>query len=252
MTEIELHGLLVKTEFLLALLTVLSLIFITAPYGRHIRKGWGPTINSKLSWVLMEIPAVLFVLGFYATGPNRLEVVPLILLSLWQLHYIHRTFVFPLRMRSSDKGMPILIVLLGFLFNTLNAWINAKWISAFGSYDLSWLQDPRFIFGVLIFLAGFCGNIYSDEILRNLRKPGESGYKIPRGGLYKWVSSPNYLCETVEWFGWALATWSTAGLAFAVYTAANLAPRAFVHHKWYREKFTDYPEKRRAFIPYVW
>ena len=94
-------------------------------------------------------------------------------------------------------------------------------------------------------------NRSADRTLRGLRRPGETGYKIPQGGLYRWVSSPNYLGEIIEWFGWALATWSMAGLAFALYTTANLAPRAIQHHRWYHEQFPDYPAERRALVPYV-
>ena len=39
----------------------------------------------------------------------------------------------------------------------------------------------RVLIGVFIFSAGFIVNLQSDSILRNLRKPGETGYKIPRG-----------------------------------------------------------------------
>ena len=39
----------------------------------------------------------------------------------------------------------------------------------------------NFIFGSILFAAGMLGNMHSDSILRNLRKPGESGYKIPFG-----------------------------------------------------------------------
>jgi protein-S-isoprenylcysteine O-methyltransferase Ste14 len=104
---------------------------------------------------------------------------------------------------------------------------------------------------VALFAAGYALNRRSDRTLRTLRAPGETGYRIPRGGGFRWVSSPNYLGEIVEWLGWALATWSPAGLAFAVYTAANLAPRAVDNHRWYREKFPDYPADRRALVPYV-
>ena len=45
--------------------------------------------------------------------------------------------------------------------------------------------------------------------------------------------------------------WSLAGLAFALYTTANLAPRAVDHHKWYRDTFPDYPTDRRALVPHV-
>ena len=129
--------------------------------------------------------------------------------------------------------------------------MNARWVSEYGSYATSWLYDPRFILGVLLFLGGYALNLNSDRILRGLRKPGETGYKIPYGGGYRWVSSPNYLGEIIEWFGWALATWSLPGLAFALYTTANLAPRAVDHHKWYRDTFPNYPADRRALMPHV-
>ena len=124
-------------------------------------------------------------------------------------------------------------------------------MSEFGDYTPSWLADPRFLAGVALFLAGYALNLSADRTLRGLRAPGETGYKIPQGGAYRWVSCPNYLGEILEWLGWALATWSLAGLAFAVYTIANLAPRAMANHRWYRDRFPDYPPQRRALIPFV-
>jgi len=62
------------------------------------------------------------------------------------------------------------------------------------------------------------------------------------------ISCPNYFGEIIEWFGWAIATWSLAGLAFAIFTFSNLVPRALAHHRWYLSKFPNYPKKRRAII----
>jgi len=93
--------------------------------------------------------------------------------------------------------------------------------------------------------------VYSDHILRQLRKPGESGYKIPTRGFYRYLSSPNYFGEILEWTGWAILTWSLPGLAFALFTIANLAPRAIAKQNWYIKSFPDYPKKRKAIIPFV-
>jgi protein-S-isoprenylcysteine O-methyltransferase Ste14 len=250
-SELQFHGWAVLVQLCLALVTVMALVFVTAPYGRYERAGWGPTLPARVGWVVMELPAVGLFAGFFFTGVHRFEAVPLVLLGLWHLHYVHRTFIFPARMREPGRTMPVLIVFLALAFNTLNAYVNARWIGHLGSYGIAWLTDPRFLLGALLFLGGWLGNLHSDEVLRNLRQPGETGYKIPRSGLYRWVSTPNYLCEIVEWIGWAIATWSTAGLAFAVYTAANLVPRAFNHHAWYREHFADYPKERTALVPGV-
>ena len=147
--------------------------------------------------------------------------------------------------------MPLLISLLGFVFNTANAWINAWWIGHLGSYDSAWLMDPRFVVGSVLFVCAFVGNMRADHVLGSLRKPGESGYQVPHGGMYRWISCPNYLCELLEWVGWAILTWSSAGLVFAIYTAANLVPRAMAHHNWYQEKFSQYPKERKALVPFV-
>ncbi len=135
MTELDFHRWAVWTVFALAALTVLGLQFIVAPYGRHRRSGWGPTLPNRWAWVLMESPASLLFLAIYLQGDRARDAVPLLLLGLWQVHYVHRTFVFPFRLRDTNKRMPLLVAALGLLFNTLNAYVNARWISHFGDYS---------------------------------------------------------------------------------------------------------------------
>ena len=251
MTEIEFHDYLVVTIFVAAVLTFVALFYVTAPYGRHLRAGWGPTIPARIGWIVMESPAVLLFVAVYSAGDHAMSTVPLILLGLWQFHYVYRTFLYPFRFRSSAKRMPVSIVGMAVVFNCINATINARWISHFGDYPDSWMWNTPFILGVVVFFAGWAINQYSDYVLFRLRGPGEAGYKVPRGGLYRWVSCPNYLGEMLEWVGWAIAAWSMAGLAFAVFTIANLLPRAIANHRWYREQFADYPPERRAVVPFL-
>ena len=245
-------GWLILLEALLAVPTLLALLFVPAPYGRHERKGWGPTIPARLGWIVMESPAVWFFAWVYFQGPNATRAIPLVMLALWQLHYVYRAFVFPFLIRSEGKRMPLSVALMAFLFNLLNNWVNARWISAVGDYPAGWLSSTPFLVGCALFLGGFTLNVTSDRTLRRLRAPGETGYRIPRGGAFELVSAPNYLGEMIEWAGWALLAWSPAGLAFAFYTFANLAPRAISHHRWYRDRFPDYPAGRKALIPFLY
>jgi protein-S-isoprenylcysteine O-methyltransferase Ste14 len=240
----------VVLQFVLAALTVVGLRSVVAPYGRHGRGGWGPTVPARVGWVVMEAPASLAFLAFYLMGDHRGELVPLVLLGLWQIHYVQRAFVYPFLTRG-DTRMPLAVAGMAICFNLLNAYINGRWISGLGTYDADWLTDPRFVGGVALFVGGYALNRSADRTLRGLRGPGETGYKVPQGGAYRWVSCPNYLGEIVEWVGWAIATWSTAGLAYAVFAMANLGPRALAHHRWYRETFADYPADRHALVPYV-
>lgn len=248
-----LFNVLLISMFALAIGTVVLLFFVPAPYGRHMRSGWGPTLGTKLGWVLMEAPAALVFAFCFALGQETRPLVAWIFLGLWESHYVHRSFIYPLRRRSDSKRMPFVIVGSGFLFNTANGYLNGRYLfSLSGGYPRVWLKDPRFVVGLGLFVAGYIINRQADHKLRSLRLPGESGYKIPYGGLYRWVSCPNYLGEIIEWGGWALATWSLPGLAFVVWTMANLMPRAWAHHVWYRRQFPDYPPERKALVPGVW
>ncbi|XP_031991123.1 3-oxo-5-alpha-steroid 4-dehydrogenase 1 isoform X6 [Hylobates moloch] len=105
--------------------------------------------------------------------------------------------------------------------------------------------------GFGLWLTGMLINIHSDHILRNLRKPGDTGYKIPRGGLFEYVTAANYFGEIMEWCGYALASWSVQGAAFAFFTFCFLAGRAKEHHEWYLRKFEEYPKFRKIIIPFL-
>jgi 3-oxo-5-alpha-steroid 4-dehydrogenase 1 len=251
MNEATLFHDLLLVMLVLSALIAIALFVITAPYGRHARAGWGPMLPSTLGWVLMEAPASLAFVAIYLRGEHRADAAPIALLILWQLHYANRTFVYPFRRRGGDKPMPLAVVAMGFAFNVANAWLNARFITHFAAYPAGWLADPRFLVGVTLFFAGFAINQHADEVLRTLRAPGERGYKIPHGGLYRFVSAPNYFGEILEWSGFALAAWSPAALVFVVWTAANLAPRAWANHRWYRRTFPDYPTGRRALVPFL-
>jgi hypothetical protein len=251
MTEASIHVWATWAEIALAGAALLALIFIAAPYGRHSQRGWGVTIANSAGWVAMELPAVLGFLAVYLLGRYRFEAVPLTLGSLWLAHYVYRTFVFPTRLRTQGKRIALAIVAMGFFFNCLNVYVVARWISHLGRYQTDWLRDPRFIAGVLVFFVGFAINYQADSMLIALRRHGETGYRVPRGWLYEYVACPNYFGEIVEWFGFALATWSLPGLAFALFTAANIGPRAFSNRRWYRRTFPDYPANRKALIPFV-
>ncbi|MBA4323400.1 MAG: 3-oxo-5-alpha-steroid 4-dehydrogenase, partial [Odoribacter sp.] len=114
-----------------------------------------------------------------------------------------------------------------------------------------WIMTWQFLAGILLFITGFIINKTADEKLRKLRKANANEYLLPRGWLFKYISCPHYFGEIIEWAGWAVLTWSLPGLAFSVFTFANLFPRAIASHKWYKANFPDYPGERKAVIPFV-
>jgi protein-S-isoprenylcysteine O-methyltransferase Ste14 len=251
MTELQVHHALAYGVIAVGAIVFVSLFFIVAPYGRHSRPGWGFMISNRAGWMLMESPSALGFAALYLSGSHALEPAPLALAALWLLHYGHRTFIYPLRMTKRQKHMPAAVSLMAIVFNVSNAYLNARWLSELGHYPSAWLLDPRFLAGAALFLFGMALNIGSDNILFKLRGPGDEGYRIPHGGAYRWVSAPNYLGELIEWGGFALASWSLAGLAFFLFTFANLVPRALANHRWYKQRFPDYPPERKAVIPFL-
>ncbi|WNJ19399.1 DUF1295 domain-containing protein [Pontibacter sp. G13] len=237
---------------LLAILLLPFLVRIKAPYGRHQSRAWGPLMDNRLGWVVMELPALLVVPICFLLGEQNRNIVGYLILALWLLHYGHRTLIFPLRTRTRGKQIPIAVVAMAIVFNLVNGGFLGLQIGfAEPGYGLEWLSDPRCWMGVGLFLAGFWINWKSDDRLIHLRKPGETGYSIPYGGWFRWVSCPNHFGEIIEWVGFAMLTWSWAGLSFAVWTAANLIPRALDHHRWYQDKFAEYPKNRKAVIPFI-
>ncbi len=234
-----------------AVIVFILLFFVTAPYGKFLRKGWGPSIKAKWAWMFMELPSPALMLLFFLTSPVR-GYPRMVFLILWLVHYLHRTFIYPFRQSGREKPYPVVVVCMAFLFNCLNGFANGYGVFHLGSYQDSWLLSWQFAAGIIIFMTGFCINKTADEKLRRLRKENPGVYIVPEGWLFRYISSPHYFGEIVEWGGWALITWSLPGLAFFVFTIANLLPRAVSSHKWYRAGFADYPPDRKAIIPFIY
>jgi len=253
MTEPALYYTILFSFMALACVTFIVLFFFPAPYGRYAVKARGPSVNNRLAWFVQEIPAFLMMIVYCMVSDRPLTAATAVFLVLWEAHYLHRTFIYPFTLRGG-KPVPLLTMGLAVLFYLVNTYVQGRWIFTLAPADMytnAWLADPRCIIGTTLFIAGFVINRHSDYILRTLRKPGETGYRIPYGGLYRYVSCPNYLGEIIIWLGWALATWSLAGAYFIVWTCANLIPRAVSHHAWYRATFPDYPRVRKALIPFI-
>jgi 3-oxo-5-alpha-steroid 4-dehydrogenase 1 len=248
----QIQNLLIYGMLGLAVLTFLGTIKKVNPYGRHMQAGQSGTWPALPAWLLFESPQwFAFALTFWLTAQSP-SPVALTLFALWQAHYIHRAILYPLRMRDRHKRFPLSGVVFGFVFNAANGFVNGYAVAhAPHLMSTEWFSDPRFIAGLAIAVVGWWINFQADSVLINLRKDGSTGYKIPYGGMFRYVSSANYFGEIVLWCGWALMSFTLAGFAFAVFTISNLLPRALSHHRWYRETFTEYPKDRKAIIPGV-
>ena len=239
----------------MAVVVFVSLFFVDAGYGRFYAPKWGPAIDNRLGWMLMEAPVFVAMLLLWWLSDRREDGIRLVFLLLFELHYFHRAFVFPWLMRGRSK-MPLSIIGTAVLFNTLNAYMQGGWlfyVSPVDYYSADWLTSLPFLSGTALFLFGMGVNIHSDRIIRNLRKPGDTAHYLPRGGMFRWVTSANYFGELVEWTGFAILTWSVSGAVFALWTFANLAPRAARIYNGYRQEFPEQLDTRttKRIIPFI-
>jgi 3-oxo-5-alpha-steroid 4-dehydrogenase 1 len=237
---------------LLAGIVFLILLKISAPYGRHTSQKWGVTISNRMGWFFMELSALLPFLYFVISGKGEKNAVIWTIVLLFCLHYINRSLIYPFRIKTRNKKMPLAIVIMAVTFNTMNGFINGYYLGTLQhQYENDWFKQPVFITGAILFIAGMIINISADNTLIRLRKNSSNGYRIPYGFLFRKISCPNFFGEIIEWGGFALLCWSWPAFSFLVWTLCNLIPRALDHHKWYKNKFPDYPEERKAVLPYL-
>lgn len=173
----------------------------------------------------MEIVSPLTMLYTVFTNPERNGPLPgshQWLIFLFCVHYFHRSIIGPLRyicathlplgLRLTPSRNPsmapvhISFALAAVVFNLINGSLIGGWLGGYGS--ASSVPAWQLLSGSLIWAAGFCGNIYHEEILRNIRRDGPVGkdaehkgrtvvendgriYRVPEGGLFRFIWHPH-------------------------------------------------------------
>ena len=232
----------------IGLCTFIYLIFskTIAPYGRHSNSNWGITIDNRWGWFWMELPALVLMPLIILISPVEKNGIILLVLSLWVLHYFYRAISFPIKLKTKEKKMPLTIVVSAFIFNLFNGF--------FVGYEIGNISQLEFgtntFIGLIIFFTGMYINRSSDNKLISLRQVNKE-YQIPNGGMFKYISCPNHFGEIVEWIGFSIIVLNLGSLSFVLWTAFNLIPRALNHHNWYINSFKEYPNDRKAVIPFI-
>ncbi|GFZ43825.1 hypothetical protein JCM24511_01545, partial [Saitozyma sp. JCM 24511] len=279
---------------------VLTLFVLDAPFGRFARVGSRLNLNGNLAWFVMEsVAPVTLITTLYQTDHPPLTPEAMVLSGLYLTHYFHRAVLSPLVYSPRRSPLHIVIPLLAAAWNLLNASLLATSLAFYPPETT--LSSPRFWFGVAGWALGFAGNVYHDEILNDLRRPprrrlfraadqaeaedkkaSKGHYAIPHGGLFRYVSFPNYLCEWLEWSAFAFAAgplfipipalsslhlsgrlgraaaglgwWPTKllspGWMFVLAEISAMTPRAIRGHRWYRDTFGErFPRERKVVIP---
>ncbi|XP_062618761.1 3-oxo-5-alpha-steroid 4-dehydrogenase 2-like [Saccostrea cucullata] len=160
------------------------------------------------------------------------------------------TFIFLLRIKVG-KHIPLFPFVVADFFCSVNSALQTYGIPLSNTQIHHLFQKAMFYFGLLYFFTGMYINNRSDSLLKSLRREKEGTYQTLRGFLFEYVSGCNFLGEIVKWIWFSVACCNLPFLAFAVFTLCNIGPWAYHHHRFYREKFEDYPEDREALIPFL-
>ena len=238
----------------MAVIVFIALFHIKAGYGIFRTKSWGFSIPNKTGWVIMECPAFITMLYMWFTGVTPVNITLLLFFIFFELHYFQRTFIFPFLMKGKSK-MPISIITMGITFNVINAFLIGYSLfhdSDVSKYPDTWIYSPQFIAGTIIFILGIIINLHSDNVIRNLRPEGDTKHYLPQKGMYRFVTSANYLGELTEWIGFAILTQSDAAWIFVIWTFANLAPRAYAIRQQYCKEFgAEAVADKKCIIPFI-
>ncbi|KAH9974173.1 hypothetical protein BGW80DRAFT_1458713 [Lactifluus volemus] len=284
-----------------------------APFGKFATPDSILSLDGIKSWILMELVSPFFFLFTAYLHPFSHAPLPTqpqsILTALYLLHYLNRALISPLRTPYRAKSH-IVVVLSGMTFNALNGFLLAAFLTSSSSSTASFLiARPHTLFpdasvwasrsGPSAIAKGKAKQLHDDDDDEQQQDGSGGGqkrrarqvvvhYAIPHGGLYTFVSFPNYLCEWVEWFGFALAASPIPDFAllpsanallaaaasaqvsevarllfpfvdsisppwlFFILEVVTMTPRALRGHRWYHERFRDsYPRDRRAIVPWL-
>jgi 3-oxo-5-alpha-steroid 4-dehydrogenase 1 len=237
------------------------------PMGKTALASSMFNLPGRLAWVTMEVPGMSSMLYVLWALPQQLGLIKsavpsfklwadaldsknLILASLFVTHYVNRAIISPIFLNPHMSNIHLFVWFSAAFFQFCNGISIGAWLGGYGPRkgDGYWDKpgsEVRFWIGVVIWFVGFIGNIYHDELLRNLRRPGyvdkeqaaskkhdgtparstrsktkpdvnpsagdekdkKGGrvYHMPSGGLFEYVLYAHYLLEWVEWIGFWIA-----------------------------------------------
>ena len=247
------HMGLVIAGFLLAVVSFFAQLCKPASYGKHADGSGRCPVPAKIAFGITDfIPGfIFFTLTYFIAGQNFRNGINITMYMLFTVHYLTRGLMTVISKYTHNK-VSVFIPVGTFVANTLYHYINAEFIGSV-YYCRGYYYDPRFIVGLLLFLIGITINRAADlQLIYLRRKHKDRDYVVPKGPLFYLISCPNYFGEGLQWFGWAIMTWSLAGLVWWLFTESTFITRARHNHKWYRNQYLDYPPHRRALIPLIY
>ena len=224
----------------------------------------GPQILWKTVFILEYLgPLLLYPLfyfqpqliyGNYAPPSPWAREVQFSACVAWTFHYAKRELETLFVHRFSNATMPF----TNLFKNCGYYWGFAAIVAYFVNHPLYTPPPEDLVYtGMVLFYFMEIGNLSAHWTLRMLRPPGTKIRRIPRGGLFEFVSCPNYTYEILSWVGFNLMTRTLAGILFMLFGAYQMIVWAIQKHRRYRAEFDGqegralYPPSRKIIVPFI-
>lgn len=215
-------------------LTAFPLIYLLRPY---IYSSYDPAVNSTLNYT------------------------QIVAMTLFIIHFIKRELETLFVHKFSNGYMPLRNIFKNTGYYTACAYYIAYYVlhplytapSVAGQDTKTWTN----IFAALVVVMMIC-NLICHIILSNLRPPGTTIRKIPRGFLFELVSCPNYTVEIAMWIFYGFMTLTVSSFFFALVGGGQMFVWAVKKHINYKKEFNGkdgkelYPRNRKVIIPFVY
>ncbi|KAF2864119.1 3-oxo-5-alpha-steroid 4-dehydrogenase-like protein [Piedraia hortae CBS 480.64] len=224
-------------------------------------------LPGRYAWCVMEMPGFLTVLYCMLALPPKLGFDSLptpnwALASCYTIHYIYRAIISPLVLNPSMSPIHTFVFLSAFTWQMINGLCLGGWLGGYGPTTAQdWAaRGTSLHLGLAVWACGFLGNVYHDQILRDIRVVArrqasdqniDKHYEIPTRGWFRYILYPHYLCEWIEWAGFWLAGGSNCvpARSFVLNEISTMLPRALQGRRWYIARFGREVGHRKAVLP---
>jgi len=217
-------------------------------------KDLGPQISWRTVFVVEYLGPLIFHPILYVLltrPPSELQTISLLMIMI---HFLKREYETLFVHRFSLATMPARNIVKNSAHYWLLAGVNIAFWTYLPSAPTAKEVNPALKYlGVALFVFGEIGNFLNHLTLRDLRKPGSTERGIPRGLGFSLVTCPNYMFESMAWFGILAVNCSLSTVVFTVAAMGQMAVWARKKEMRYRKEFgAEYKRKKFYFIPGIY
>ncbi|KYQ94029.1 synaptic glycoprotein SC2-like protein [Tieghemostelium lacteum] len=210
--------------------------------------GWSTVFVAEYAGPLLLYPVFYYFAPIIYGLDRPKHSIQTVALICYSLHYLKRILETIFIHRFSHGTMP----LRNLFKNCSYYWGCTIMVSYFVNHPLFTApSQTKQLIGLTLWAVGEISNFICHYQLMNLRPPGTTERRIPRGFLFELLSCPNYTVEILAWLGFSIMTQTLTAFVFTLMGAAQMWVWAVGKHRRYRKDFPNYPKSRKILIPFL-